>query len=110
MMPETQIPLFQLIYESDANRAFSEAEINQLLMDSRKANGRRGITGILLYRGGRFTQVLEGEEARVRQLFEKIRQDIRHSNVSVRLEQAIEARSFPNWSMAYSRRELSDFP
>ena len=109
MHDDTQSALFQLIYESEANSDFSESEISQLLNDSRKANGRWGITGILLYRQRRFTQVLEGDETRVRQLFEKIRQDRRHRNVCVRLEQPIEVRSFPNWSMGYSRRDLSDF-
>lgn len=103
------LPLFQLIYESRASRAFSESEVEALLSASRTSNTRKGITGILLYRHGTFTQVLEGEESAVRALLEKIQRDPRHQNLSVRLEQRIENRSFPNWSMAYSRRELSEF-
>jgi len=105
----SESPLFQVIYESQASRSFSEAEVEALLASSRTSNTRRGITGILLYRHGTFTQVLEGEESAVRALIEKIQRDPRHKNFSVRLEQAIESRSFPNWSMAYSRRELSEF-
>lgn len=102
-------PLLQVIYESQASRSFSEAEVEDLLASSRASNSRRGITGILLYRNGSFTQVLEGEEPAVRALLEKIQRDPRHKNLSVRLEQAIDSRSFPNWSMAYSRRDLSEF-
>ena len=105
----SESPLFQVIYESQASRAFSETEVEALLASSRASNSRRGITGILLYRHGNFTQVLEGEESAVRALIEKIQRDPRHKNFSVRLEQAIANRSFPNWSMAYSRRELSEF-
>jgi len=101
--------LFQVIYESQASRPFSEADVEALLTSSRASNTRKGITGILLYRHGTFTQVLEGEETAVRALLEKIRRDPRHRNFSIRLEQVIENRSFPNWSMAYSRRELSEF-
>ena len=102
-------PLFQVIYESRAARPFSEAEVEALLASSRTSNTRKGITGILLYRNGTFTQVLEGEESAVRALLEKIQRDPRHQNLSIRLEQFIENRSFPNWSMAYSRRDLSEF-
>jgi Sensors of blue-light using FAD len=102
-------PLFQLIYESMAARSFSEEEVKVLLDDSRRSNLRKGITGILLYRQGQFTQVLEGNEFEVKQLFERISRDPRHTRVVVRLEQWIPARSFPNWSMAYSRKELSDY-
>lgn len=105
----SESPLFQVIYESQAAHAFSEAEVEALLASSRVSNTRRGITGILLYRHGTFTQVLEGEESAVRALLEKIQRDPRHKNFSVRLEQVIKNRSFPNWSMAYSRKELSEF-
>jgi Sensors of blue-light using FAD len=101
--------IFQLIYESRASRDFSESEIESLLSASRASNERRGITGILLYRHGVFTQVLEGPEVEIRALLEKIGRDPRHAGIAVRLEQHIPIRSFPNWSMAYSRKELSDY-
>lgn len=101
--------LYQLIYESKATRSFGEEEIETLLAMSRAANARRNITGILLYRHGTFTQVLEGDESEIRPLLEKIKRDPRHHNLVVRLEQSIDVRSFPNWSMAYSRKDLSDF-
>ncbi|MEY4685754.1 MAG: hypothetical protein RLZ25_2213 [Pseudomonadota bacterium] len=108
-VPASETPLFQIIYESKATRSFSEAEVEALLAASRTSNSRKGITGILLYRNGTFTQVLEGEESAIRALLEKIQRDPRHQNLSVRLEQTIVSRSFPNWSMAYSRRDLSEF-
>lgn len=98
-----------MIYESRASRSFSESEVEALLASSRASNRQKGITGILLYRNGSFTQVLEGEESDVRALLEKIQRDPRHQALSVRLEQRIESRSFPNWSMAYSRRDLAEF-
>jgi len=105
----SQAPLLQVIYESKASRSFSEAEVEALLAASRTSNTRKGITGLLLYRNGTFTQVLEGGELEVRALLEKIQRDPRHQSFSIRLEQFIENRSFPNWSMAYSRRDLSEF-
>lgn len=94
--PASESPLFQVIYESQASRPFSEAEVEALLSASRTSNSRKGITGILLFRHGMFTQVLEGDESAVRALLEKIQRDPRHQNLSVRLEQTIENRSFPN--------------
>jgi hypothetical protein len=105
----TSSGVYQLIYESSAARSFSEDEIKVLLDSSRRSNELKGITGILLYRQGQFTQVLEGEEQAVKMLYDKISRDPRHTRVKVRLEQFIPNRSFPNWSMAYSRKELADY-
>jgi len=107
--PDAESMLFQVVYESQAARPFSESEVEALLAASRISNSRKGITGILLYRHGTFTQVLEGEEPAVRSLLQKIQCDPRHRNLSIKLEQVIQSRSFPNWSMAYSRRDLSEF-
>lgn len=109
MQSSTDTVIFQLIYESRASRDFSASEIEALLSSSRISNERVGITGILLYRHGIFTQVLEGPEVAIRALLEKIGRDPRHVGLTVRLEQDIPTRSFPNWSMAYSKKELSDY-
>ncbi len=63
--------MFSLTYVSSAVRPFAEDELADLLAVSRQNNARLGITGMLLYKDGNFMQVLEGEEAEVRTLYEK---------------------------------------
>lgn len=94
--------LSQIIYCSVASHLFSEDELNELLRVSRKYNERNGITGILLYSEGYFFQVLEGEEALIDVLFERIKKDGRHDQVVQIVRESISARAFKNWTMGYA--------
>ncbi len=60
---------------------------------------RDGLSGILLYRGKTFLQLLEGPETAVAKTFARIRVDIRHYDVGVMMKIETEARIFPSWTM-----------
>ncbi len=79
-----------------------EAGISEILQVAREKNRRAGVTGALLYSGGCFAQVLEGQQATLEDLFETIQYDPRHDDVTVLHFHPIEARSFAGWSMAYA--------
>jgi hypothetical protein len=96
-------PLIHLIYASAATQDFGTAELTALLQQSREANERLGLTGMLLYSEGNFFQVLEGEPAAVNQLYEKIGRDKRHNQCTLIIKEPIARRLFENWSMGFSR-------
>jgi hypothetical protein len=98
--------MIQLIYVSSAIKPFENGELVELLTRAREKNSRLKITGMLLYKGGNFMQVLEGEEAPVRALFDTIHADPRHRGTLVMLEEEVEQRVFGDWSMAF--RNLAD--
>jgi hypothetical protein len=100
--------MFHIGYVSSAVREFTKAELLDLLKRSREKNKRLGITGILLYRGGNFMQVLEGEEQSVRYLYEIIYEDPRHKDIFILFEEFIREREFPNWSMAFRDVDTED--
>ena len=93
--------IFHLAYVSSAVKLFSKHELAELLFQAREKNRKLGITGMLLYKGGKFMQVLEGEESIVRQLCESIRRDPRHHEMTVLLEENIPVRQFSDWSMGF---------
>ena|GEM_PF-1854263 len=97
--------MHHLVYISSATELFDKSALLQLLEQAREKNKRLGISGILLYRDGNILQTLEGDQAVVEELFQTIVRDPRHTGVSVLLRGAIEAREFPDWSMAF--RDLS---
>lgn len=97
--------LIQLIYASSARELMSEAALLELLDVSRRNNRQRDITGILLYRGGNFLQVLEGPEREVDALYQTITKDERHSGVLLIARRAIETRDFPDWEMSFVNLE-----
>ena len=97
-MPE----LIHLIYSSAAVRPFSEDELTQLLSNARFKNDKLGLTGMLLYAEGSFFQVLEGRPDDVDALFDAIKNDERHSRVTVIIRESISKRAFANWTMGYA--------
>lgn len=94
-------PLISIVYTSSAREPFSQLALRALLDQSRAANDARGVTGMLLYRTGRFFQVLEGPEGEVRSLVSLIAHDPRHIDMRVIMEEPIGRRQFADWSMGY---------
>ena len=97
---------FELIYHSIAEEHITTSDILAILEEARNFNAVYNITGCLLYHQGEFVQLLEGEKQVVQGLFEKIRNDRRHSNVQLLKEASIEHKIFSNWSMAF--KDLAD--
>ena len=90
--------LSQYLYISTAPTLPRE-EVDAILGASARNNPARGITGLLLFNGRNFLQLLEGEEAEVAALMETITADPRHSGVSVLDRRAIPERACPDWAM-----------
>jgi hypothetical protein len=99
----------QLGYVSTAANPMRREALVELLGQSRKANSEKQISGLLLYQGGHFFQVLEGAPDEIRELFERIAGDPRHTHVAVVFEQPIEQRHFADWSMGFQALEGSEW-
>jgi Sensors of blue-light using FAD len=94
-------PVFELIYVSRANEALLTRNARQnLRIHAQIQNARRDITGLLLYSNGVIMQVLQGEEALVRERFARIATDNRHRDVTLLRADTIDTRTFAKWSMA----------
>lgn len=90
-----------IVYASTATQPFSGEDLGELLTISRNNNDRLGLTGMLLYRSGRFLQVLEGPESAVKERMDVIGDDPRHTAVRVLLHENLDSRQFPDWTMGY---------
>jgi hypothetical protein len=98
--------MFHVTCESAASQLFTNCELLALLEETRATNTRLGITGMLLYEGGNFLQVLEGEQEAVMRLVAMIKADRRHKRFNVLLSETSERRLFPDWSIGF--RDLRD--
>ena len=100
--------MYRLIYVSTADRLMNQDQLVEILTKAREKNGHLGITGLLLYKEGNFMQLLEGEENAVRGLYDTIRRDPRHFDVTLLLSEPVQAkdRLFPDWTMGF--QDLSD--
>lgn len=100
--------MLSFIYISASKGLLSEEELLKILKVSRGNNASKQITGMLLYKGGNFMQVLEGPDDAVNELYEKIKKDSRHHGVSVISKEQIQTRQFPNWEMAFVNLDNPD--
>ncbi len=91
--------IFQLVYRSQSKGIPGDEELSKILKVSRINNLKSAITGLLIYREKYFLQVLEGEEADVRDTFARIQKDQRHVQLEVVMESTSKTRLFPKWSM-----------
>jgi len=103
--------LYQLSYISknliEGNKLKLQSQIESILKSASKNNAELGITGALLYTGGYFCQVIEGEEENIESIFETIQQDERHKEITVLNYEKSDQRSFAEWSMAFAGIEDS---
>lgn len=90
-----------IAYASTSKTLLSEHSLELLLHKSRSNNEQHGITGMLLYKEGTFLQVIEGEEAPLRQLYRNISRDPLHFDPIIILDEPVEARSFSHWTMGF---------
>lgn len=93
--------IFQLVYQSTATRYLGSEDLLGILERSRINNARFEITGMLLFHGGQFLQLLEGDEAAVRERYEIIARDSRHKRVSLVMTGPNGERDFPDWTMGF---------
>lgn len=98
-LPENDI--LSIVYSSSAAQPFDDEGLGALLTLCRENNARTRLTGMLLYRNGRFLQVLEGPEQILRQRMSIIAADPRHLDLQILLQETIDQRHFPDWTMGY---------
>ena len=100
--------MWRIVYISTAVSGIDQASVETLLATSRARNADQGITGLLLFNGHNFLQILEGERNAIGPLMQSILADPRHSGVSVVRDEAIAARSFGGWDMRYVAIDLAN--
>ena len=101
MSNDTQ-SVFRLVYRSHSriDAGESKTELGGIFTTARHNNKRLGVTGALVITDDAFAQALEGDEATVRGLYETIRQDPRHENVTLLEAGTVDERVFGRWAMA----------
>jgi hypothetical protein len=107
-MSPSRHPVLSVVYSSTATSPFSASDLAALLTVSRRNNARAGVTGMLLSRGDRFLQVLEGPEDEVEDTMMRISADSGHRDVRILLQGPVEQRQFPDWTMSFAQLSSSE--
>ncbi len=92
--------IMQIIYTSQPF-GFDEAMLGGILVQARRNNPRWEMTGCLICRQDLYLQLLEGPEAALDTLFNKIKADDRHLEVTLLSRATVSTRMFPDWAMRH---------
>ena len=101
--------LTSVTYTSLARLDLQTSDLEDLHRSARESNALEGITGLLVFNGTHFLQIIEGSETAIEELVERLRKDPRHTGFEVRDQRKVDARSFPDWSMELVRVNASYF-
>jgi hypothetical protein len=93
--------LRRLAYVSYPAADFSSTEVGRIVQVSRVNNAARGITGVLVYTGCDFAQLIEGRHDAVETLWQKLRADPRHRDLEAFIDEPAERAWFETWRMGY---------
>ena len=98
--------LVRLIYASrwavPEGRVLDE-EVRKIVIASMNNNRLVNVTGLLLVHDGWFVQALEGPAAGVRETYERVAMDQRHTDVTLIEVAPAKARAFRDWNMTERR-------
>lgn len=94
--------MYRLLYLSHLASGRDFSVVAQILHVSRERNQQLGITGVLVFDGARFCQLIEGQRAHVVSLAQRIQADPRHTGYRVLFENEDgDARLQPRWRTGY---------
>ena len=95
--------LKSLTYTSLARLDLTADDLDSIHQAAMHFNALDGITGLLIFNGTHFLQVIEGAEEAIDDLTARLRRDPRHHGLEIRDQPMVEKRSFPDWSMELVR-------
>ncbi|MBC2844503.1 BLUF domain-containing protein [Winogradskyella flava] len=87
-----------ICYISNFSDNLTKSVIDDLIEDVNISNNNNDITGLLIVRNKHFFQILEGENDKINNLYDKIKQDLRHKNLFKLLDARIEDRIFKDYN------------
>ncbi|MEO9490801.1 MAG: BLUF domain-containing protein [Marinomonas sp.] len=88
-----------LAYTSEAAAGIDGSDVFQIVAQSARNNAENQVTGILLFRSGKFFQIVEGPRDALDGLMLKLERDNRHSKIKVLGRTVTKERIFPAWNM-----------
>jgi Sensors of blue-light using FAD len=102
--------IFEILYTSALSRDAAPDCVGDIIRQSRVFNSSSGITGLLVFDGERFCQLLEGPEIAVRSLARRIEGDPRHEQFLIAHQGTREEpRRFAGWAMGYAQDPSRQF-
>ncbi len=89
-----------IMYKSIPSKDIGKSKFQELLQNSQERNRLHSVTGYIFLSKTKIVQLIEGDDVVINKLYDRIKLDNRHTEVSVILDKQIERRTMMNWNMA----------
>ncbi len=100
--------MIQTTYISTPSHPMSTEDLMHILNAARLNNIHLGVSGMLLFTGNEFIQILEGEEKVIEDLLATIKKDPRHRDFRIIEKKKITTREYADWTMGFKRIDKED--
>ena len=100
---------YRLLYVSTADTGLTADDLEAILHTAQINNAANNLTGLLVFTGSQFMQLLEGPRDSVEAVFAGICSDSRHHSVARLIAEPTRERSCPNWTMALQVIDTPDY-
>lgn len=91
----------RIAYVSRPRPNLSLVEIPRIVAACRRNNALDSITGVLLFTGLEFAELIEGEPQAAEQVWTRIRQDERHGDIDILFDERGPERWFTDWRVGF---------
>ncbi|MEQ9314505.1 MAG: BLUF domain-containing protein [Henriciella sp.] len=92
--------MYRLAYVSTAHANVESSDLQDILEAAIRNNSAANVTGVLLYNGVNFLQILEGAEKAVKSIYDRICTDARHNHIVTVLAESTTRRVFDDTPMS----------
>lgn len=89
----------RLIYTSVAAEGIGGGDVFEIVETSARNNVKRDISGFLIFKHGRFLQLVEGETDALEELMQSLQRDPRHHSLKILRRSVTGHRDFEGWRM-----------
>lgn len=96
---ERPTPLMAITFASERVFDMPAMSLVRLFTQSYYSNKANGITGILLFDGDQYGEIIEGEIDTIKKIWQIIKKDKRHKNINIIAKDIITSRAYATWSM-----------
>jgi hypothetical protein len=97
--------LRRIAWSSRPSTSFSPARVGEIAAPARWNNKCNNVSGMLLYTGMHFVEILEGEESVLDEMWSRLQHDDRHVSLVRIGDEPCNERRFADWKMAYADDE-----
>ena len=94
--------LRRMAWSSVPSSSFSAARLGEIVGPARWSNKCNDVSGMLLYTGVHFLEILEGEESVLNEMWSRLELDDRHASLVRIGDEACNERRFADWKMGYA--------